>query len=207
MADPSPSMRRVSTSPRAVPRRAPALPDVVVLLSGGLDSAALLAHYRGRRRRVTALHVDYGQPARQSEWAAARRIAAHYKVPVARVVADVGLVVRDGEYAGRNALLVAVAGGRVAATPALVALGIHAGVPYYDCGASFVADMQRLLDGYFGGAVQLDAPFVDITKPEVCAWSRAHRVPLRLTYSCERRSRRPCGACPSCRDRRALGVR
>lgn len=205
MPAPSRSVRRVSPKTRVAPRRTPPL-NVVVLLSGGLDSAALLAHYRAHRRRVTALHVDYGQAARLSEWAAARRIATRYEVPVARVVADVGLVARNGEYLGRNALLVAVAAGRVAATPALVALGIHAGVPYYDCGSSFVADMQRILDGYFDGAVQLDTPFVDITKPEVYAWCRAHRVPVHLTYSCERRSRRSCGACPSCRDRRALGI-
>jgi 7-cyano-7-deazaguanine synthase len=54
--------------------------------------------------------------------------------------------------------------------------------------------------------VQLDAPFAHATKQEVYELCRAHRVPLAMTYSCERRSRRPCGKCPSCIDRRRLGL-
>lgn len=182
-------------------------PDVLVLLSGGLDSAALLAHYRGRRGGIRALHVDYGQPARTSEWAAARRIAAHYRVPIERVEAGVGVALSDGEFSARNALLVMLAASTLPHASQLVALGIHAGTSYYDCTPAFVADLQRILDGYFRGVVQLDAPFLNATKLDIYAVCRARRVPMRLTYSCETRSRRPCGECRSCLDRRRLGLR
>jgi 7-cyano-7-deazaguanine synthase len=180
-------------------------PPVIVLLSGGMDSAAVVAHYRAARQAVAALHVDYGQPARVSEWAAARRVATHYKTPVSRVSTSASFVASHGEFPCRNAFLVALAAGRLVRAPHVIALGIHADSPYYDCSSAFVADMQRILDGQFGGVVQLAAPFLSATKPEIYAWSRVHRVPLGLTYSCERRSRRPCGVCASCRDRQRLG--
>lgn len=178
--------------------------EAVVLLSGGIDSAGVIAHCLARGRPVRALHVDLGQPSRISEWAAARRIAAHYDVPIERVVAEVGLRFTGAEQHARNALLILIAAGRVPREPRVIALGIHAGVPYYDCSAGFVSDVQRLVDGYFGGSVQIDAPFLHATKREVIELCIAHGVPLGLTYSCERRSRRPCGECPSCQDRRNL---
>lgn len=179
-------------------------PEVIVLLSGGLDSAGVVAHYLAQRRPVRGLHVDYGQAPRVSEWAAARRIAAHYRIPLDRVVADLGLRSTHGEHHARNALLTLVAACRLEREPRVIALGIHGGAPYYDCSPMFVSDIQRLLDGYFGGAVQFDAPFLHATKREVMAFSVAHGVPLGMTYSCERRSRRACGECSSCQDRTAL---
>lgn len=179
-------------------------PEVVVLLSGGIDSAGVIAYYLAQKRAVRALHVDLGQAPRVSEWAAARRIAAYYSIPVERVVADVGLRSTKGEHHARNALLILAAACRLVREPHVIALGIHSGVPYYDCSPIFVSDMQRLLDGYFEGTVQLDAPFLHANKREVIAICVAHGVPLGMTYSCERRSRRPCGECSSCQDRRAL---
>lgn len=195
-----PIRRRPARGPRE-----PA-PGVLVLLSGGIDSAALLAHYQKYRRATRALHIDYGQPARTSEWAAARRIAAYYEIPIERVDAGVRPASSDGEFSARNGLLVMMAASMLPGTSQLVALGIHAGTPYYDCTPAFVADLQRVLDGYFRGVVQVDAPFLNATKPEIYAVCRARRVPLRLTYSCETRSRRPCGECRSCLDRRHLGL-
>lgn len=53
----------------------------VVLLSGGLDSAANLALCRELDEPVLALTVDYGQRAARAEIVAARRLCEHYRVP------------------------------------------------------------------------------------------------------------------------------
>lgn len=53
----------------------------VVLLSGGLDSAANLALCSHFDAPVLALTADYGQQAAPREIAAARGLAAHYQVP------------------------------------------------------------------------------------------------------------------------------
>jgi 7-cyano-7-deazaguanine synthase len=52
----------------------------VVLLSGGLDSAANLAFCRLQDEPVLALTVNYGQRAAQAELRAARALAQHFKV-------------------------------------------------------------------------------------------------------------------------------
>ncbi len=57
----------------------------VVLLSGGLDSAANLAFAAERDTVVLALHVDYGQRAAVPEWRASRAIAEYFGVKVERV--------------------------------------------------------------------------------------------------------------------------
>lgn len=89
------------------------------------------------------------------------------------------------------------AGGRLS-------LGIHAGTPYYDCSSSFLTDVQRLLDGYFGGTVRVEAPFVEFTKRDVFDFCLRNRVPVDLTFSCERSSDCPCGECRSCEERLIL---
>lgn len=65
---------RKKTKSSGRPRKA------VVLLSGGLDSAANLAFAAESRQVVLALTANYGQRAFDSEWKAAIRIARYYKV-------------------------------------------------------------------------------------------------------------------------------
>jgi 7-cyano-7-deazaguanine synthase len=179
---------------------------IIVLLSGGIDSAATLAAYRKQRALVSAMFFDYGQPARRSEWAAAEAIARHYHINVARVRLGFRLTPRDGEFFGRNALLALAAAATNPVGPLVIAAGIHTSSPYYDTTPSFIADIQRLLDGYSGGTVTFAAPFLENTKAAVVQYARRHRVPLNLTYSCERRNAPACGKCRSCEDRATLHV-
>ncbi len=51
--------------------------DVIVLLSGGIDSAARVAFYRQLGHAVAGVFVDYGQPVRAQEEKSAVAIAAH----------------------------------------------------------------------------------------------------------------------------------
>jgi 7-cyano-7-deazaguanine synthase len=180
---------------------------VVVLLSGGIDSAATLAAYRAKGHSVEAFFVDYGQPARRSEWHAAQAVAEHYNTPITRARLGVRLPSEGGEFFGRNALLMLLAGAVTMDRPLVIAAGINASSIYYDTTANFVGDVQRLFDGYTCGAISLGVPFLEMTKPTVVKFARRHRVPLDLTYSCERRNAPPCGACPSCGDRKACRVK
>lgn len=57
----------------------------VILLSGGLDSAANLALCHVHDEPVLALTADYGQRAARPEWEAAEALSRHYGVPHERV--------------------------------------------------------------------------------------------------------------------------
>lgn len=188
----------------ARPSRSPTPRDCVVLLSGGLDSAACVALCKNQNISVTALHVSYGQAAAPREAIAAKAIAHHYNVPFRHVCLQSTRPKADGEILGRNTLLVSLALTELDTTSALIALGIHAGTPYFDCSDQFVAEVQRIIDRQCDGRVRLVAPFIDWTKADIWTFCRDHAVPISLTYSCERGYSSPCGACLSCRDLRAL---
>ena len=173
----------------------------VVLMSGGIDSSATLAACLQANIPSSGIFLDYGQPAAQTEWKAVQQIACHYQIQIERVVLGVNLLSDQGEFFGRNALFVLTAAGTIPYRPLIVALGIHALADYYDTTPLFARDMQRLLNGYSGGAVTLCLPFLSHTKAEVIGFARENTVPLQLTYSCERQESPACGECPSCRDR------
>ena len=107
---------------------------------------------------------------------------------------------------GRNALFALSAINYFQQEAGLVALGIHAGTDYYDCTTQFVGDFQRLLDGYLGGRIQLDCPFLDFTKAEILAYCRKWGIPVNLTYSCLNNPMTACGSCLSCLERQANGL-
>jgi 7-cyano-7-deazaguanine synthase len=179
-------------------------PSVLVLLSGGVDSAACAAFYSSQRYDVSALFVEYGQAAAQQERRAARRLAKRAGVPLARVeISGLGPFGK-GYIPARNGLLLAAALSHWKARKGMIALGIHAGTSYVDCSQGFVDAAQRLFDVYTDGRVRVACPFVTWTKATIWAYCREAGVPLELTYSCERGGERPCGRCLSCKDRRTL---
>jgi 7-cyano-7-deazaguanine synthase len=168
-----------------------------VLLSGGYDSATVLASAVATGVMPHSLFVDYGQPARDQEATAARAIAELYGASHRELTLD-GLEVTDGEITGRNAALCALALAAIPA-PATIALGIHRGSPYWDCTESFLGRIQAVADGYSNGALQFSAPLIDRLKGDVYMLGRHLSVPEHLTYSCERGGTR-CEACSSCLD-------
>ena len=175
----------------------------LVLLSGGIDSACLLADCTAKHRDVETLFIDYGQAPAMKERECSSALAAERNVPWSAVRLT-GLSISAGEIPGRNALLVHIAFAHLGAIEtSCIYLGIHAGTPYRDCTPDFIKETQKALDYLGGGTRQLVAPFVSWSKGEVHQRAKELGVPIELTHSCER-SADPCGACPSCVDRRAL---
>ena len=176
-------------------------PDVVMLLSGGVDSAACLGFYLEIGQVPCGLFVDYGQLAARQEEAAARRVAEHYSVRLlcARWLGNQSL--QAGLIPGRNAFLLSAALVERPATATGVALGIHKGTGYEDCSSGFVERMQAIYDLYCGGQVAVTCPFLSWSKAEVLSYAESTGVPLAFTYSCERGTDPPCGHCRSCLDR------
>ena len=178
--------------------------NTVVLLSGGIDSTATIAACKEATKNILALFVDYGQSSAHSEWKAAQNVAAYYAVEVERVRLGFSLISDSGEFFGRNALFVLTAASVTKERPLAVALGIHSLTEYYDTTPLFSKHMERLLNGYSGGEVELSTPFLTHTKAEVFKFAKERAVPIHLTYSCEQQNSPACGICPSCQDRNAL---
>lgn len=178
----------------------------IVLLSGGIDSAACVHYYIDLYFEVNALFIDYGQNAGDNERQSAMRIAAYYNIKLDQVSLSSTKHFGPGEIRGRNAFLILVALLYYPQYKGIISLGIHSGTPYYDCSRQFIGDIKPIIDAYAGGEVSLDAPFLTWEKSAIYVYCKEKGVPVHLTYSCEDGSTPSCGKCRSCKDREALSV-
>jgi 7-cyano-7-deazaguanine synthase len=177
---------------------------LVALVSGGIDSAALLEFYLRERFCIRPLFVDFGQPAVKQELRAARAVCRHYGVRLSIMTVRSMVTFSVGEIPGRNAFLLFGAILAFGMEPRIIALGIHEGPPYYDCTEGFLKSMQTIVDGYAAGRIKVAAPFLKWDKQLIWEFCKKARVPVEATYSCEKGGVRPCGECLSCKDREAL---
>ncbi len=177
----------------------------LVLLSGGVDSAACARFLKDQRMDVSGLFIDFGQAAVLEECQAAARIANWLDVPLSTVAVGLNTAFSTGEVIGRNAALAFVSLMKFPRrAKGCVAQGLHAGSPYFDCSAGFVEQINRLFLEYSNGSVSFAAPFVDWDKGAVYEYSRQIELPFHMTYSCEEGGPTPCGKCRSCQDRARL---
>lgn len=204
--------------------------QAVVLVSGGLDSATVLAMARARGFACHALSVDYGQRHR-FELDAARRVAEHLGAREHRVVpldltwmggsalTDRTIPVPDTATSGvpityvpaRNTLFLSLALGWAEVLGAQdIFIGANAvdysGYP--DCRPPFIAAFERLANlatraGTEGRAFQVHAPLLKLSKREIIQAGLALGVDYGLTFSCydPARDGSPCHRCDSCRIR------
>ena len=205
----------------------------ILALSGGLDSATLLALLLEKKNaNILPVFFRYGSKHNRWEEEAAVRIAAHYKlelqcVDLVSVFASVNsaLLAHDprsvpGEYYTADTMVLTLVPGRnlifasVLASFAesrgksLVALATHAGDHhlYPDCRPSFNNALDRTIQESSGGTVRLYTPFSTMDKAAVVAEGLRLGVPFDLTRSCYAESGEPCGTCGTCRERQAAFV-
>lgn len=202
----------------------------VVLLSGGLDSATVLAQARAQGFQCHALSVDYGQR-HHAELAAAQRVARTLGAYEHRVInidltafggsalTDANIAVPEAATSGipltyvpaRNTIMLSLA---LAWAEVLQAQDIFIGVNavdysgYPDCRPEFVDAFERMANLATKAAVEgktlaLHAPLLHLSKAEIIRLGMQLGVDYALTVSCYQadESGRACGRCDSCRLR------
>ncbi|MGH8454539.1 MAG: 7-cyano-7-deazaguanine synthase QueC [Nevskiales bacterium] len=206
-------------------------PAAVVLLSGGLDSATVLAIAQQQGYRCHALSVSYGQRHLVELQAAARVAAALHAIEHRQMHVDLGQIggssLTDTRIAlpesiepgipstyvpARNTVLLAMA---LAWAEVLNARDIFIGVNavdysgYPDCRPAFVEAFERLATlatragTEQGGRFRIHAPLIQMTKAEIIRSGQALGLDYTLTVSCYGADAegRACGRCDSCRLR------
>lgn len=176
-----------------------------VLMSGGIDSAACAAFLAAQGMIVSAIFVDHGQAAAKVESAAVNAVADELGIEVQRVALSGAKPFGAGELMGRNAFLVFAALFATGGQSSVIALGLHAGAPYYDCSPAFLDLINRAVAEHTDNKVQVVAPFIDWSKRDVYDYFLQAGLAVGCTYSCERGTSPSCGSCASCLDRKALG--
>ena len=205
--------------------------SAVVLLSGGLDSATVLAMAVAQGLRCYALSIDYGQR-HLAELDAAAKVAAVLGAAEHRVVrldvaqfggsalTDRDIDVPEGGSEGipityvpaRNTMMLAIA---LAWAEVLNAQQIHVGVNavdysgYPDCRPEFIEQFERLAQlatrvGVEGAPIEIKAPLMAMTKAEIVQAGDALGFDYSVTVSCyaAKDDGRACGRCDACRLRR-----
>lgn len=176
----------------------------VILMSGGIDSAACAAFLGGKGLEVSAVFVDHEQAAVAHEREAVRTITKRLGIDVTEITFRGAAPSGAGELVGRNAFLVFTALFATKAKCSRIALGIHAGTPYYDCSPAFLEMINRAVAEHTDGAVQVVAPFIEWSKRQIYEYFLTSGLPINQTYSCESGTLPTCGICASCLDRKAL---
>lgn len=201
----------------------------VVLVSGGMDSAVVLAIARERGFACHALSVAYGQR-HDAELAAAARLAQqlgaveHKTVRVdlraiggSALTADIAVPEAPSRgipatyVPARNTIMLSVALGWA---EVLGADDLFCGVNavdysgYPDCRPEFIAAFERLANlatkaGVEGHAFRVHAPLMRMGKAEIAREGQRLGVDFALTVSCYQADAegRACGRCDACRLR------
>ena len=209
-----------------------ALKRAVVLLSGGLDSATVLAMARAREYECYALSVEYGQR-HGAELDAAQRLASalgareHRTMRVdlggigGSALTDTSISVPESPSTGipvtyvpaRNTLLLSLALGWAEVIHAAdIFVGVNAvdysGYP--DCRPAFIAAFENLAQlatkaGVQGARYKIQAPLIDMSKAEIVRAGIDLGVDFSMTVSCYQADAegRACAKCDSCRLRAA----
>ena len=204
--------------------------NAVILLSGGLDSATVLAIANERGYRCHALSVDYGQRHR-SELQAAQNIAEKMSATLKTIkldlrkfggsalTDDIDVPEEEGEgipvtyVPARNTIMLSLA---LAWAEVLGADDIFIGVNavdysgYPDCRPEFINAYEEMANlatkaGVVGHRLTIHTPLIDLSKADIICQGIAHGVDYGLTVSCYQADEagRACRVCDSCRIRAA----
>jgi 7-cyano-7-deazaguanine synthase len=204
----------------------------VVLVSGGLDSATVLAVAGSMNRDCYALSFDYGQRHRAeltaAAWIADALGAVEHKIISldlnsigGSALTDLSIPVPEAEAEGipltyvpaRNTVFLSLALGWAEVLGANeIFIGVNAvdysGYP--DCRPEFIAAFESLANlatkaGVEGNRMRIAAPLLTLSKAEIILRGIQLGVDYSMTVSCYQADQqgRACGLCDACRIRRA----
>jgi 7-cyano-7-deazaguanine synthase len=197
-----------------------------VLLSGGLDSAVLVADEAARGQRVQPIYVSVGLAWEAAEREVVARLLAHGALagrvePLASLAVDMRDVYSPAHWAiagappayhtpdedvylpGRNVVLLSKAAIFCAAANVdRIVIGTLAHNPFPDASPSFRSAFANALGLGLGRPIAIDAPFAEMSKADVIRRGVELGVPLELSLSCMNPvGTDHCGMCSKCRER------
>lgn len=205
---------------------------VVVVLSGGMDSATLLYHLLDAGHPIKALSVNYGQRhVRELEAAAdlcRRRSVEHVVADLGAIrpllggssLSDPAIAVPHGHYEeqsmkltvvpNRNMILLSVAiGWALSQKFDAVAYGAHGGdhAIYPDCRPAFAEALDRAAGLCDWQPMRLLFPLMHMDKAKIARRGHELGVPFEITWTCYEGGEVHCGRCGACTERREAFAR
>ena len=197
----------------------------IILLSGGLDSAASLAVCIKHFKIGLALTFDYGQNAAQQEISSAKKIAEYYgiehkvlkldwmkslytaEIPLINSdmhPSEIGQELSDKVWIpNRNALFINIAAAFADSESndfdvIIIGANREEAQNFPDNSQEFVQAANRCLEYSTKNKVKVFSPLIDFDKPDILKLAFENNAPLEYIYSCYQGTKVHCGQCESC---------
>lgn len=203
---------------------------VITVLSGGMDSTALMYYIKSLGHEQSAISFYYGQK-HSRELIAARDLSGElgigwvefdlsdYAKVAHSALTSKEVGVPEGHYAeenmratvvpNRNMTMLSIATAWAISKGAeVVATGVHAGdhAIYPDCRPEFIIHMETTLrvanEGFIHPNFQILAPWLMMTKADIARRGDKLQVPWDRTWSCYKGGTFHCGKCGTCVERK-----
>jgi 7-cyano-7-deazaguanine synthase len=199
-----------------------------LILSGGLDSATLLADLYDKNYRIHAITFDYGQRHRR-EIRCAKKLVKHFNDVNGKIthqvidltslklnshLTDKRKAIPHEHYThknqkltivpNRNAIMLSIAVGVGLSRDMIdVFYGAHSNdyAIYPDCRDTFVKPFQSAMRWGNERNITIHAPFINMKKSAIVKLGIKLGVPYDLTHTCYEGTYPACGRCASCQER------
>jgi 7-cyano-7-deazaguanine synthase len=195
-----------------------------VLVSGGVESAVLLADAAARHKTVHPLYIQNHLRWEEAELYSLKQYLRNLRLPNIMPLTVLDLTMRDlyerhwsvtgtkvpgaktpdeSVYLpGRNVIFLAKAGcfAAIKGIPS-IEIGVLKGNPFKDSTKAFLDKMSDVLSMGLGTEIRVKAPFAKMKKEEVILLGT--KCPLELSFSCiNPKGHEHCGECNKCEERR-----
>lgn len=184
-------------------------------MSGGIDSLVMSKIIDEQREELIPIFIDYGQLARDKEWAACRNVFAESNLPTPTKVdlSGYGKLMLTGitdptkdihEQAflpGRNLLFLIVACSYAhyrGANKVAIGLLTEKFHIFPDQTGRFIVNTNIAANEALNDDISIVTPLINFTKSEVIELAKRYKLPIEKTYSCHSGKDTYCGKCISC---------
>jgi len=205
--------------------------NIIILLSGGMDSATLLWLAKKEFKKIYTISFDYGQKHNielkfAKELSKLAKVEKHFIVEIPHLknlegnaLTDENLEIPSENYPDeppittvpmRNLTFLSIA----AAFADIyeienIGIGIHSvDSPYPDCRAEFASAVEAAINASSimvakkKNRIRVYTPFLGKTKTDILKLGLELGVPYEKTYSCYKGTIPPCGECATCLQRK-----
>ena len=201
--------------------------DMILSLSGGLDSSSLLFEFRDRIK--LAVSFKYGSNHQDKELAAAKKVVKEVNklgVNIEHRIIDLTNTFKTFKSAllsgtdavpeanstevsnvivpFRNGIFLSILAGIAESEGCVfIAIANHSGDSnvFPDCRYDFIDAMFKAIGSGTEDKVQVFAPYTNITKTDLTIRGISNGLNPDWAYSCYKGGNKPCNVCPTCVDR------
>jgi 7-cyano-7-deazaguanine synthase len=201
--------------------------NVIVLLSGGVDSTTALYHAFNNHAVMAAVSFDYGAKHNHTEIEFAKYHCG--KLGLKHEIIELDFVNRlfkssllksggeipDGHYEEenmkqtvvpfRNGIMLSIAAGYAESVEAQgVVIAAHSGdhAIYPDCREEFMSNMSDAIRSGTYAGVEIISPFIDLNKSQIVLLGSGLGIDYSQTWSCYKGGEIHCGQCGTCVERK-----